>query len=410
MTSRAMRAQFTLRRIGRSSCVAGCSRSFASAGVVVGREPLLFTPGPLTTSATVKQAMLVDYGSRDRRFLEACRDVEERLLHIAGVSKETGYECVIMQGCGTMGVEAMLGSVIPRGGKVLIVTNGSYGQRQTIMCRYMGIDFEALSFGDRIAFSVEDVLKELKKGGFTHLSVVHHETTAGVLNPVEELARKVKAQFPNVSILVDSMSGFGGYDLQLKWGIDFAVSSANKCIEGVPGFSYVLCSREALLKTEGNARSLSMDVLDQWKYIQATGQFRYTPPTHAVLAFQQALKEWEAEGGLSGRAARYRENYEALRIEMEAIGFQFYVSEDVRSFLICTFMVPDHPNFDFDSFYQHLSDEGFVIYPGKLASGQSFRIGVIGRLFPNDCRRLADTIRSVCKKMAVPMPLPPPKR
>ncbi|CAE8703577.1 unnamed protein product, partial [Polarella glacialis] len=251
------------------------------------------------------------------------------------------------------------------------------------------------------------ILQQLRNGGgvFTHLSFVHHETTAGVTNPLEALCRAAKAEFPSVGLLVDSMSGFGALDLQMSWGIDFAVSSANKCIEGVPGFSYTLCSLEALKRTEGNARSLSLDLYDQWNHMEATGQFRYTPPTHAVLAFKQALVEWEEEGGVSGRAARYQANYKVMKKEMEAIGFEFYVPEACRSFLICTFRTPEHPNFCFQTFYDLLAEMGYCIYPGKISKGSAFRIGLIGRLFPKDCHGLIAAVKAVCARMDVPLPL-----
>jgi len=374
---------------------------------VSGREPLLFTPGPLTTSATVKQAMLADYGSRDKMFAGAVTDVRQGLLRAGGVSKEKGYECVIVQGAGTMGVEAMIGTAVPRtGGKVLILVNGAYGTRQATMCRYLGIPCEVLEWPDSDPVAVKDTLQKLRTDAtFTHVSMVHHETTAGVLNPLKEMALSLKAEFPKVSLLVDSMSGFGAYDLQMEWGIDFAVSSANKCIEGVPGFCFALVNREALKKSEGNARSLCLDLFDQWSNMEKTGQFRFTPPTHAILAFQQALKEFEEEGSVQGRFARYQSNYEAMKRGMEKMGFTFYVQNDSRSCLISTFNMPEHPNFIFQKFYDSLAARGFVIYPGKLAKGASFRFGTIGRIFPRDCELLCAAVQVTCEEMGVPLPL-----
>jgi len=389
------------------------ARCLAASSGVCGREPLLFTPGPLTTSAAVKQAMLVDYGSRDVLFTDTVSVVRSGLLRGAGVSKEAGYECVIMQGAGTMGVEAMLGTAVPReGGKVLILVNGAYGHRQATICRYLGIEHECLEWPDDQAVSVAETLERLRQDAgasgrpsFTHVSVVHHETTAGVINPLQELAAAVKREFAGVSLLVDSMSAFGAYDLQMDWGIDYAVSSSNKCIEGVPGFSFVLCGRAALERAEGNARSLSLDVHAQWKGLEASGQFRFTPPTHSLLAFRQALSEWEAEGGVAGRAGRYKANYETIRLGMEEMGFRFYVDESIRSYLISTFIVPEHNNFHFQTFYDALSGLGMVIYPGKLARGESFRFGTIGRIFPRDCELLLAGVRTACKQMDIQLPL-----
>mmetsp|Transcript_73686 Transcript_73686/g.134810 ORF Transcript_73686/g.134810 Transcript_73686/m.134810 type:complete len:437 (+) Transcript_73686:44-1354(+) len=380
-------------------------RSFGAAAAV-GREPLLFTPGPLTTSAAVKQAMLVDYGSRDNLFLEAVQNVRNGLLRAAGTSKEKGFECVIVQGAGTMGIESVLGSVIPRSGKVLVVINGAYGKRQLEICRYLDIATDSVSYSDLHVISVEDVLKKLRSDpSFTHVSTIHHETTSGILNPIEELAKKLKVEFPSVDLIVDSMSGFGAYELRMDWGVDFAVSSSNKCIEGVPGFSYALCKRSALEKAAGNGRSFSMDLHAQWKGLETTGQFRFTPPTHAILAFQQALLEWEAEGGHAGRLARYQANYETIAKGMEEMGFTYYVADDTRSHLIITFVMPTDPKFVFQTFYDQLAGDGFVIYPGKTAEGESFRFGTIGRLFPRDCEMLLAAVRRSCAAMGVSLPL-----
>ncbi|CAK9064314.1 unnamed protein product [Durusdinium trenchii] len=349
----AMARRLSLRSLGAWRTV----RRFSSSSVP-SREPLLFTPGPLTVSGPVKQAMLVDYGSRDKLFLDAVLEVREGLLQVAGVSKEKGYECVLMQGSGTAAVEAMLGTAVPKDGKVLLVINGAYGHRQTAICKYAGIPYETLVFEDSEPITVDRVRQTLRASRCSHVSLVHHETTAGVINPLEELVKMMKAEFPDLKVLVDSMSGFGAYELDMTWGIDFAVSSANKCIEGVPGFAYVLCATDALKQTQGNARSLTMDIFDQWANMESTGQFRYTPPTHAILAFKQALVEFHAEGGMDARKARYRANYEVLAREMQKMGFEFYVPEACRSYCICTFKTPEHPKFHFQTFYNLLAEQG----------------------------------------------------
>jgi 2-aminoethylphosphonate-pyruvate transaminase len=355
--------------------------------------------------------MLVDYGSRDKLFLSAVAEVRNGLLAAAGASQASGYECVIVQGAGTMGVESVISSVVPKDGKLLILVNGAYGHRIAKMCSYSGIQHEVLEWPDSDAVDVDASMAKLRqdansgKPTITHVAVIHHETTAGVLNPLERLTKELKTAFPHVCLIVDSMSGFGAYDLQMDWGIDFAVSSANKCIEGVPGFSFALCRRSFLEKSKGVARSLALDLYDQWRNMETTGQFRFTPPTHAILAFRQALAEWNAEGGAQGRLARYRANYEVLEKEMSAMGFKFYVNGPHRSELISTFLMPENPKFQFQCFYDTLAARGYVIYPGKLAAGASFRFGTIGRLFPKDFEQLTAAVRAACADMEVALPL-----
>mmetsp|Transcript_71882 Transcript_71882/g.208321 ORF Transcript_71882/g.208321 Transcript_71882/m.208321 type:complete len:422 (-) Transcript_71882:249-1514(-) len=382
------------------------------------RPEKLFTPGPLTTSAAVKQSIARDAGSRDEGFLQVVRGIRERLLRIAGVSQDQGYECILVQGAGSMALEAMLGSSVPReGGRLLVVSNGSYGERQEIICARLGIPFVAARHPwDRPvgAAAVEAALAAPEATGVTHISMVHHETTAGVLNRVPEVAEMLRSRHPGVKFLLDSISSFGAYDVPAEaWNVHFLAGSANKCIEGVPGFAFVIAHRESLLDVEGCARSLVLDLHDQWRFMERTGQFRFTPPCQALLGFGQALDEWDAEGGLVGRASRYQANYKALTQGMEALGFRCFVADPAaRGFIITTFEVPPTlaDVWDFSRFYNLLKKRGFVIYPASLppTSGgrpPAFRVGNIGQLFPADMHDFLDQVRQVLKVMGLPVPL-----
>jgi len=236
----------------------------------------------------------------------------------------------------------------------------------------------------------------------THVAIVHCETTTGILNPIAEVGRVVKSH--RRDYIVDAMSSFAAIPIDLAAaGIDYLISSANKCIEGVPGFSFVICRREALLACEGYARCLSLDLLDQLKGFDKNGQFRYTPPTHSLLAFEQAMKELEYEGGVTGRGGRYRRNQETLLEGMKQLGFRPYLDPAVQSYIITAFSYPDTEQFSFDAFYRRLSDKGFIIYPGKVSRANTFRIGSIGRIFPNDIDALVSAIGSVLNEMGVKM-------
>jgi len=364
------------------------------------RNQLLFTPGPLTTSATVKRAMLRDMGSRDAEFLSVVRQIRRHLLELGQVS-DGSYEAVLMQGSGTFAVEAVLSSAIPSSGKLLVATNGAYGHRMTKIATVLGISCQTVVFKEENPVLVERVRRALAEDpAISHVAVVHCETSTGILNPVAELGRTVR-ELGRIFI-VDAMSSFGGIPIDIPEAkIDFLVSSANKCIQGVPGFAFVLARHDLLESSAGNARSLSLDLLGQWKELEQSGQFRFTAPTHTLLAFRQALKELEEEGGIEGRAARYSANQEALMEGMTKLGFDAYLAPEHQSHFITSFRFPAHPRFDFSSFYRRLSELGFVIYPGKVSNADCFRIGTIGHIFPQDVRALVAAIRRVLGEMHV---------
>jgi 2-aminoethylphosphonate-pyruvate transaminase len=367
------------------------------------RDKLLFTPGPLTTSLTVKQAALRDLGSRDQEFIEMVRNIRRKLLELGGVA-ERGFEAILMQGSGTFAIESVLSSTVPPDGKVLAVINGAYGRRLAQIAQTLKIPVTGLSCQEDQRPDKERLGQALEADpSITHVAVVHSETSTGMINPVREIGEIVK-HFNRI-YFVDAMSSFGGMPLNLlDCRIDYLVSSANKCIEGIPGFAFVLAQREALLATAGFARSVSLDLLAQWKGLEADGQFRFTPPTHALLAFHQALRELEAEGGVEGRAARYRTNFGVLSRGMGELGFEGYLRPEDRGYIISSFRYPRHPKFDFGVFYARLSDKGFVIYPGKVSKADCFRIGCIGHIFPDDMRGLLGAIRQTLAEMEVEMP------
>jgi 2-aminoethylphosphonate-pyruvate transaminase len=364
------------------------------------RNQLLFTPGPLTTSETVKQTMLRDMGSRDAEFLSVVRQIRRRLLELGHVA-DGSYEAVLMQGSGTFAVESVLSSVIPASGKLLVATNGAYGRRMAKIATVLGISCPTVVFEEATPVLVERVrLALVEDAVISHVGVVHCETSTGILNPVAEIGRTVR-ELERIFI-VDAMSSFGGIPIDISEAkIDFLVSSANKCIQGVPGFAFVLARRDLLEASEGNARSLSLDLLGQWKELERSGQFRFTAPTHALLAFWQALEELQEEGGIEARGARYSANREVLMEGMTELGFDAYLAPEHQSHFITSFHFPAHRRFDLSSFYRRLSELGFVIYPGKVSNAECFRIGTIGHIFPRDIRSLVAAIRRVLGEMQV---------
>jgi 2-aminoethylphosphonate-pyruvate transaminase len=242
-----------------------------------------------------------------------------------------------------------------------------------------------------------------KDARITHLAMVHCETTTGVLNPLDEIGKVVSGK--GRTFIVDAMSSFAAVPIDFAAAeVDYLISSANKCIEGVPGFSFVIARRAKLLAAQGWARSLSLDLLGQLRGFEKNGQFRYTPPTHSILAFDEALQELELEGGTAGRAERYKCNHRTLVEGMRKLGFKSYLAPQFQSYIITSFHYPAHPNFTFLEFYRRLSEKGFIIYPGKLTQVDLFRIGNIGRLFESDIQALVAAVGQALAEMGVEMP------
>jgi len=365
----------------------------------------LFTPGPLNCSATVKEAMLKDLGSRDETFIDSVRQVREGLLEVAGVPSDT-WTAVLMQGSGTFSVEAVIQTTTPReNGRVLILANGAYGKRMEKMCQVIGIEYDTIRSSEIQPFDVSQVESVLSNGTkYTTVCIVHCETSSGVLNNVTQVAELVRQHQPEAIMFVDAMSSFGAIPLDLS-NVDFVVSSANKCLQGVPGFAYAICRKASLSKCAGNCRSLSLDLVDQAMNMEKTRQFRFTPPTHTILAFLQALVEFNQEGGVAGRAARYGKNCEMLKAGMKKLGFKSLVAEENASYIITCFLYPGHKNFDFKTFYTKLSEKDEIIYPGKVTDAECFRMGNIGDLHEKDMVRVLGSVEAVLNEMEIPIPV-----
>ncbi len=363
------------------------------------RDPYLLTPGPLTTSPSIKQAMLHDWGSRDREFIEINRQVRRRLLALA--SAEQTHVCVPLQGSGTFSVEATVGTLVPADGKLIVLVNGAYGRRIAKICKYYGRTHVSVETPENVPNDIDALDKALAEDPrITHVAAVHCETTSGILNPIEKIAM-VTARHGR-GLIIDAMSAFGAIELDArKVPFDALVASSNKCLEGVPGMAFAIIRREAFERCQGNSPSLSLDLYDQWTSMEANGQWRFTPPTHVIVAFQQALEEHESEGGVAGRGARYRRNCEMLLKGMREMGFVSLLPDELQAPIIVTFHMPADPKFDFKTFYDQLNERGFVIYPGKLTVADSFRIGCIGRLGEAEMRGALAAIRETIAEMGV---------
>lgn len=377
----------------------GCSSDNGTDPVDEDIPYLLLTPGPITTSRSVREAMLRDYCTWDSDYNELVSDARGRVVRL--VTRSAGdFTSVFIQGSGTFAVESVVGSVIPPGGKLLVVENGAYGKRIAQIARRLRIECVSVELpetepADPVA--IEATLRD--DASITHLAMVHCETTTGLLNPAAEVGQ-VAAHFGK-SYILDAISSLGGIPITVEeLHADYLIGSANKCLQGVPGFAFVVARAERLRGAAGWARSLSLDLHDQWREMEENrGKWRYTSPTHAVRAFCQALDELSAEGGIGKRNQRYCENHRLLVSGMRHVGFQTLIADDAQSPIITAFRYPDDPRFEFEAFYQKLKSRRFVLYPGKVTGADTFRIGTIGHVFPEDITALVDAVIEVVKEM-----------
>jgi 2-aminoethylphosphonate-pyruvate transaminase len=362
-------------------------------------DPLLLTPGPLTTSKRVKEVMVHDWGSRDATFLRINDEVLARVRDVVQGGEE--FVTVPMQGSGTFAVEAMLTTFVPRDGTVLLLINGAYGHRARRICEIAGRTLIVHETPEDTPPNLGDVERMLAgTPSITHVFAVHCETTSGILNPIAEIA--ALAVRHGKRLLIDAMSAFGALPIDAReLAFDAVAASSNKCIEGIPGLGFVICRKTALAETAGRATTLTLDLHDQWRNFERTGQYRFTPPIHVIVAFHQALEEFLAEGGVAGRGGRYAENCRVLIDGMRTLGFEPLLPDRLQAPIIVTFRMPADPRFVFQALYDKLKDRGYVIYPGKLTVAESFRIGCIGRLYPDHLRGAVAAVADILREMGV---------
>ena len=367
--------------------------------MIRGNDPILLTPGPLTTSLETKQAMLRDWGSWDASFNaitgSICKDVVEV------VNGAQSHVCVPLQGSGTFSVEAALGNLVPRNGKVLVPNNGAYCARIAKILKYLGREHSVIDIAEdkqATASMIEGALK--MDPAITHVAQVHCETGTGILNPLAEIAAVCARH--GKGLIVDAMSSFGAVEIDVaKYPIDAVIAASGKCIEGAPGMGFVIARKAVLERCQGNSHSLAMDLYDQWTYMQKTTQWRFTPPTHVVAAFRCALDQFKAEGGTMARGARYRANCDTLIEGMSALGLRPFLPRAVQAPVIVTFHAPADPAYAFKPFYDKVKSRGYILYPGKLTQVETFRVGCIGAIDANEMRNVVSAVAETLKEMGV---------
>ena len=359
--------------------------------------PILLTPGPLTTSNRTRQAMMTDWGSWDDRFNQLTASVCSQLLAI--LNGADSHHCVPLQGSGTFAVEAAIGTLVPRNGKVLVLINGAYGKRLAKICEVLGREFSTFETAEDEPTTAADVDRLLHAdSAITHVALIHCETSTGILNPLPQIAEVVKRH--GKRLVIDAMSSFGALPIDAREiPFDALIAASGKCLEGVPGMGFVFAEKAALAASQGNYHSLAMDLFDQHSYMAKTGQWRFTPPTHVVAALHEALLQYAEEGGLPARHQRYANNCQALLDGMAELGLRSFLPAAIQAPIIATFHAPSDPRYQFKAFYERVKAKGFILYPGKLTQVETFRVGCIGHVDADGMRAAVKAIAEVLHEM-----------
>ena len=363
------------------------------------RDPILLTPGPLTTSLATKAAMLRDWGSWDAGFNAVTARVRARLTAI--VNGEGTHVCVPMQGSGTFSVEAAVNTLVPRNGHLLVLINGAYGKRLARLTELMGRKLSVFETAEDVPTAGTDVARKLDADpSITHVGLIHCETSTGILNPLPEIAEAVAQR--GRRLIIDAMSSFGALPIDARTvPFDALIAASGKCVEGPPGMGFVFARRSALEQCAGNSSSISLDLYDQWSYMEKTTQWRYTPPTHVVVALDAALDQYLAAGGQPARLARYTANCETLIAGMKDMGFRPFLDARIQAPIIVTFHAPADPRYAFKAFYDKVRDKGFILYPGKLTQLETFRVGCIGAIGPEEMRHAVNAVRDALADLGI---------
>jgi 2-aminoethylphosphonate-pyruvate transaminase len=363
------------------------------------RDPILLTPGPLTTSLTTRMAMLRDWGSWDSSFNAVTARLRQKLTAIIHASET--HVCVPLQGSGTFAVEGAVNTLVPRDGHLLVLINGAYGKRLARLASIMGRRVSTFETADEVPTTAADVERLLRADpSITHVGAIHCETSTGIENPLHAIAQVVARE--GRRLIVDAMSSFGALPIDARTTpFDALIAASGKCIEGPPGMGFVFVRRDVLERCEGNSTSLALDLHDQWVYMEKTTQWRFTPPTHVVVALDAALDQYIAEGGQPARLARYTANCETLLAGLRELGFRSFLPGAIQAPIIVTFHAPADAGYDFKAFYERVRDRGFVLYPGKLTQVETFRVGCIGAIGPTEMRHAVNAVRDALADLGI---------
>ena len=363
------------------------------------RDAILLTPGPLTTTLRTKLAMLRDWGSWDADFVAMTAELRRQL--VAVLHGEDSHVVVPLQGSGTFSVEAAVATLVPRDGHLLVLDNGAYCKRLGKVATLMGRRTSIMSHAEDEAVSADALDAKLRADpSITHVGFIHCETGTGVLNPLQAVSDVCKRH--GKGLIIDAMSSFAALPIDAREvTFDALVAASGKCLEGVPGMGFVFIRRAVLAGCENNSHSLAMDLFDQHAYMERTGQWRFTPPTHVVAALHEALKQFVEEGGQPARLTRYADNCATLIDGMDGLGFKPFLPAALQAPIIVTFHAPAVSNYDFKTFYAAAKQRGFILYPGKLTQVETFRVGCIGAIGRNEMQQAVHAIGDAMRELGM---------
>jgi 2-aminoethylphosphonate-pyruvate transaminase len=353
-------------------------------------EKLLFTPGPLSTTYQVRKESMRDLGSREPEMIQIIQEIRMELLRLIEFDKRV-FSTVLFPGSGTYSLESVLSS-FPFEKTVLLLSNGAYGQRlKEILSRYR-VNHICLCFDENEKYDYEKIKNVLETQQISDIIMVQSETSTGRLNDIHKVIKLVNNT--DIKLIVDAMSSFPFYlnttDIQ---SIRFIVSSSNKCLQGLPGISFIIGQIESLKQSKNQAKTYALDLYRQWNGLETTGQFLYTPPTTILMAMREAIREIQKEG-VEQRLNRYMGNAMYITEKMNQLNFTSYLNE--TSPVISTFYLNGK---NFTKLYEFLLDKNIVIYPGKTTKDETFRIGTIGNLHRRDFYRLVNQMKIFLNKV-----------
>lgn len=368
------------------------------------KRTIVLTPGPTTTTYSVKYAQIVpDICPREWEITNLIRNIRSDLVSIAEGNDE--YTAILFMGSGTAVIDSVINSVVPIGKKILIVNNGAYGERMVKIAQTYCIDFVELAFPWTETPDIDLIEKTLKNDPqISHLAMVHHETTTGLLNPLEEIA--VIAQSFNIVLIVDAVSSFAGVPIDIKSRkIGYLASTSCKCLQGMAGISFVICNKNEVQKlSQSPPRSFYLDLFQQYKFLEEKNETRFTFSPQLLYSLDKAISEFKAEG-IEGRSNRYYKNWEVLTEGLQTLGFKLLLEKEKQSRLLTSIIEPNHVNYNFSDMHDLLYADGFTIYPGKINSLKTFRVANVGAINHFDIQAFLLTLEEAMEAMDLKIPL-----